>query len=108
MFKRRSSQLIQTFALDRNANTELEESWIISHTTVGVDVWVDALDEVGDRARDDMSGLNSLLVDLRTRQLEHDNFIELETWTSQTSTGPGLVATWIGLRLDGSMSISGF
>ena len=55
---------IHTSALDRSANTELEDSWIISHSTVSVDVWVDALDEVGDRARDDGSGFHSLLVDL--------------------------------------------
>ena len=53
-----------TFALDASARAELEDSWIIGHATVGVDVWVDALDEVRDGARDDRRGLDALLVDL--------------------------------------------
>lgn len=64
----------------------MEDRWIISHSTVGVNVWVDALDEVGDRARDDAYCLNSLLVDL--------DFTNVN-WSSVSSNMEWVKTIWI-------------
>ena len=72
-------------------------------------MWIDALDEVRDRSRNDGDLFVALLVDLIIIAPAYQTFSAVElTLTSQISIGPGLVATWIGLRLAGSESISGF